>query len=64
MRPEIGDPMCIPCSYSVCSKVINVRCKMSSTFIMSNVVSWFGIAFCDCSRFASHIPLLGFGLWK
>ena len=58
MRPEIGDPMGVPliCSYSGCSKVKNVRSDMSSRFIMSDVVSWFGIAFCDCSSFCFMHP--------
>ena len=41
----------LTCSYSACSKVKNVRCKMLCRFIMSDAVNWFGIVFCDCSSY-------------
>ena len=53
MIPEIGDPISVPLIYScsVSSRVKNVRSTFCSRFIMSDAVSWFGIAFCDCSSF-------------
>ena len=53
MRLLIGDPIGAPliCSYSVCSKVRNMRSEMSSRSMMSGVVSRLDTAFCDCNCF-------------
>ena len=53
VRLKIGNLKGVPlnCLHSVCSRIKNVLSKTSSTSMMSDVIGWLDIMFCDCSSF-------------